>query len=568
MRDWGCPQVRFRRTWGASGGTLFGRAPVVLDSTRCGGAFTGEVRLSTPWSDRLARDAGNDRWGVRDLPGGSVWRGDRTDGGGALRGPVAPPTSPSGVRTGPFSRRRHPRSYARANSWGGALGAAAAVLVIAVLLAASTGAVSASSATPTLHLRLGPAVAQPTDFWGLDLLADKNPGPDPAHFIGETPTKVLVYPEANVTERLNLTSGVLYGVGSTSKANIPIRQFITDCQAIACHAIIGLPMEINSSSTDAYEASYIVNTLHFSPEYFLYGNEPAHWYCFGISWAQLAAGHPCNTGNTTVTAFANETEAAIQAVTAALGGHHVPPAMCLGGSGQQGAGPEIKWIQALEANVYDQAACAAYAMHAHPAHSQTVTPTLANFYATLTGPEGMTAGYQNASNATEGKPLYMTEVGVFTRHSVFNPVFMGTWAMDVFESALVVQSMQNRLPDMGWWAWALGSKDALYNGGTTTFYSIYTQLFTKLGTTWHASQLEGQQGIYAEATQTGSAWSLLVVSTNITQTFHLVLRGSGFPHSGCGMGYTWTSTGEVTRSLCNLVSGFNVAPQSVVLVTI
>jgi hypothetical protein len=451
-------------------------------------------------------------------------------------------------------------------------GAVSAVLVIGVLLAASTGAVSASSpsssAPVTLTLHLGPAGTQPADFWGMDFLADKNPGPNPAALIDKTPTTLLVYPEANATERMNLTSGLMYGVGHASKAVIPLQKFIADCKAMPCHAVIGLPMEIDSPSTDAYEAHYIVDTLKFSPEYFLYGNEPAHWYCFGVSWAALAAGHACDTGNTTPTAFANETEAAIQAVTAALGGQGVPPAMCLGGSGQQGSPPEIKWIQALEANAYDATACAAYAMHSHPAHSQTVLPTLANFYATLTGPEGMAASYQNASNATGGRPLYMTEVGAFTRHSVFTPVFKGTWAMDVLEAALVVQSMQNRLPDMAWWAWALGGKDALYDhGNTTTFYSIYSTLFSKLGTTWRASQYHGQLGVFAESTKTGTGWSLLIVSTNITQTYHISIRGNGLSLTGCGTLYTWTSTGDVKQSLCNLRAGFTLPAQSVVMVT-
>ena len=465
--------------------------------------------------------------------------------------------------------RRMPRSNARPRRRFVWTVVTASLMLMAVVVTTAVNAqaavVASPSHVPSLQLTLGPPVNEPTDFWGMDLIADKNPGPDPATLLAATPARVLSYPVANVTETMNLTSGVVYHEGGTTKAVVPISQFISICAAISCHAIIGLPMEINSTSTDAYEAHYIVDVLKFHPEYFVYGNEPAHWSCFGISWVQLAEGTPCNTGNITIPAFANETAAAIQAVNTALDGQNVPAAMCLGGTGKQGPVNETNWILGLEANPYDSENCAAYAMHVKDAHSQTTVPTLANFYATLTGPQSLVADYQNVSPITDGKPLYMTEVGAFTPKSVFTPVFRGTWAQDVLDSAMVVQSMQNVLPDMAWWAWALGGKDAVYDGQTTTLYAIWATLFTKLGPVWQSSEYHGQSGVFAEAAWTGTEWSILLVNTNITESFHFGLHETGLPLVGSGTLYTWTSTGDVVQSEHPLRNGFTAPPQSVVM---
>ena len=462
---------------------------------------------------------------------------------------------------GTFRRHSH-------RSWARTLTRASALLIpIALLLSMPVSTASAGSPTPSLALSFGPAHPQPANFWGMNIEDDNETVPNPVTALSQTPTTLLVYPAGNLTERTDYSTNTVYEVGSHKQAIVTIQDFIADCKAISCTAVMGLPMEINSPSTDAMEAKYVVDTLGFHPAFFVYGNEPAHWYCFDISWAALAAGHRCNTGNTTIPAFANETEAAIQAVTAALG-THTPSAMCLGGSGKQGPGNETNWIHGLEANAYDRVACAAYAMHVKPAHSGTVAPTLANFYASLTGPQALPADYQNASKATDGKPLYMTEVGWSTRSSVFAPVFTGTWATNVLESALVVQAMQNRIPAMGYWAWNEGG--GLHAYPRDTFWSIYTKLFPDLRHTWMASQYHGQQGIFAEATRNGphgSSWTLILVSTNITKSFHVSLAGSGFPLSGCGILDTWTSSGETTRSLCDLGGGFTAPAQSVIMLT-
>jgi hypothetical protein len=458
--------------------------------------------------------------------------------------------------------------HAAGQSWNRTFTRVAALLIpVAFLLTLPVSTASAASSASSVTLTFGPAHSQPTNFWGMNIEDDNETVPNPVTALSQTPTTLLVYPAGNLTERTDYSTNTVYEVGSHKKAIVTVQDFIADCRAISCTAVMGLPMEINSPSTDAMEAKYIVDTLGFHPAFFVYGNEPAHWYCFDISWAALAAGHRCNTGNTTIPAFASETEAAIKAVTAVLGSQ-TPAAMCLGGSGKQGPGNETNWLRGLTANAYDRAACAAYAMHVKPAHSGTAVPTLANFYATLTGPQALPADYQNASKATDGKPLYMTEVGWATKSSVFAPVFTGTWATNVLQSALVVQAMQNLVPTMGYWAWNEGG--GLHAYPRDTFWSIYTKLFPQLKHTWMASQYHGQHGIFAEATRNGahgSSWTLMLVSTNISKSFHVSLTGSGFPLSGCGTIDIWTSSGETSRSLCDLGSGFTAPPQSVIMVT-
>lgn len=399
----------------------------------------------------------------------------------------------------------------------------------------------------------------------MNIASDKSAGADPVHGLLKTPTKLLVYPAGNLTERTDFSTNTIYSVGSKEEAAVTVQDFVSYCEAIACAAVMELPMEINNTSTTAMEAKYVVDTLGFQPAFFAYGNEASHWFCFGISWAALAAGHPCNTGNTTPTAFANETAAAIRAVSSALG-PTAPAAMCLNAGTGTGWQNDTAWIRALEANPYDNSTCAVYAMHAKPAHSQTADPTLANFYATLTSPQALPADYQNASQLLYGMPLYMTEVGWTTPGSVYAPVFTGTWAENVLQSALVVQAMQNHIPAMGWFAWNEGA--SLQEFAKATFFSIYSTLFTKLGPTWYTTQYLGQNGVFAEATQNGKAWTLLVVSTNISESFHIGLVGSGFPDSGPGTLYTVTASGMVTTSIAHLGRGFTLPAQSVVMVTV
>ncbi len=347
-------------------------------------------------------------------------------------------------------------------------------------------------------------------------------------------------------------------------APVTVQDFISDCESISCTAVVELPMEINNPSTTAMQAKYLVDTLGFQPAFFAYGNEPSGWLCYGISWAALAGGQPCDTSPPTQSVFANDTEAAIKAVTAALG-PNTPPAICLNAGTGSGWQNDTSWLSALEANAYDNANCAGYALHVKPAHSETADPTLANFYASLTGPQALPADYQNMSALTDGKPLYMTEVGWTTPHSIYEPVFVGTWAVNVLQSALVVQAMQNQIPVMGWWAWNEGA--SLNEYANSTFGAIYTTLFPQLGPTWYPTQYSGQDGIFAEATQDGNAWSLLLVSTNINDSYNVSLEGSGFPDSGSATIYTVTASGMATSSLADLADGFTVPAQSVILVT-
>lgn len=465
------------------------------------------------------------------------------------------PDVPRGVP----GRRRRPLRLA--------VSAVLVVLVIGVLVVSSSiaaSSVTATSKTKTLKPVLGTAASQPANFWGMNIASDHSAGSNVAATLLETPTKVLVYPAGNLTERTDISTNTIYSPGSKIHAAVTVQDFASYCKSISCTAIVELPMEIDNTTITADEAEYVVNTAGLRPAYFAYGNEPTGWRCFGISWAELAAGHPCNTGGTTASAFATETASAIQAVASALGSK-APPAMCLNEGTGGGWQNDTPWLSALQSNVIDNSSCAAYALHVKPAHSQTATPTLANFYASLTGPQALPADYKNMSKLTDGKPLYLTEVGWTTPKSVYAPVFTGTWAENVLQSALVVQAMQNRIPDMGWFAWNEGSSLHEYNA--SSFWSIYSTLFPKLGPTWYPTQFTGQRGVFAEATKNGAAWSFLIVSTNISRTFHISLSGSGFPDSGKATLYTVTSKGTVKSTIADLTSGFTLPAQSVVMVT-
>lgn len=411
---------------------------------------------------------------------------------------------------------------------------------------------------------MGSPHSEPSAFWGIDYVGDHAGGPAVAD-LEKTPIRSAVFPSGNVTEHMNLSSGIIYDQGHTSPAGTTMAEFASECEQLGCHAIIGLPMEVDNPGVDVADARYIVQTLDFHPAFFLYGNEPAHWDCFGTSWAALAKG-ACSGKNATPVEFATETATVVASVDRALGAS-APPTMCLGGSGAQGPTPEIEYIDALLANAYDKTACEAFAMHAHPASSQLETPTLANFYSTLVAFNGVAADYHNASTATDGKPLYMTEVGEVTRKSVFVG-YEGTWAWNVYAAAELVQGMQNLVPNYGWWAWNTGGKDGLFLGKLSPTYTLFSTFAPRLGSTWLSTNQNGASGMFVEVTHSGNTWTLLAVNTNINTGVQVLFTGSGFPDGGPAGLITWTASGLSNSSQATLLGGVQVPAQSVVLVTI
>jgi hypothetical protein len=127
-----------------------------------------------------------------------------------------------------------------------------------------------------------------------------------------------------------------------------------------------------------------------------------------------------------------------------------------------------------------------------------------------------------------------------------------------------VQAMQERVPAMGWWAW--NTEGGIYGYAKMPFYTIYSTLFPQLYSSWMSTQYIGQKGIFGEVTKGGSSWSLLLVSTSISTSYHVKLTGSGFPTTGKGTLFTCTSTGLAQQSI-TLSNGFTLPAQSVVLLT-
>jgi YVTN family beta-propeller protein len=63
-----------------------------------------------------------------------------------------------------------------------------------------------------------------------------------------------------------------------------------------CHSILTLPGEVkNASTVDWTEANYIVNTIHFQPDYWAIGNEPENWEHYNISWPNWQAADSSTT---------------------------------------------------------------------------------------------------------------------------------------------------------------------------------------------------------------------------------------------------------------------------------
>ena len=392
-------------------------------------------------------------------------------------------------------------------------------------------------------------------FWGTTLESSNSLGPFVSDIGGETGVTYARFPSGIVGEATNLTANLIYanatGVPFPSPipANLTTPEFVDACRAIHCHAIIELPMEIDSPSTAAYEVAYLERTLAFFPAYWELGNEPAGWQCYGLPWAEWNSSSTCGTllgPRTSPSEFAHEVKdyiAAIRTVDPST------PISCLGGSGTQS--DDAGWITPiLQVNGMN---CQAISIHVRPASHYTGLPTLADFMSFL-GDDGsnLPARLQTAQSAVAAgcsscsTQILVTELGSATPGSSYGGCGLaelcglGAWADVVFEAAQVSEGLNSGAYNLDYFSWHTGGGAALWNGAETTpLFTLYSSIFRFLQPMVYSSSLNGTEGVYGTASGSPNGTAFLLVNTQVATEEHVNVAASGFPTSPDATWHRW-----------------------------
>src|SRR5271155_2803441 len=100
-----------------------------------------------------------------------------------------------------------------------------------------------------------PYVSSTIPYYGVDVRADSPFTAQDALYLADTNVLTWRYPGGNNAEQYNYSTNQKEPNGTNQLTSIST--FIQYCELDGCHAILQLPAEIDSPSTDAYYVSYI-----------------------------------------------------------------------------------------------------------------------------------------------------------------------------------------------------------------------------------------------------------------------------------------------------------------------
>jgi hypothetical protein len=489
---------------------------------------------------------------------------------------------------------------ARASSVGSRL---SAIVVLAVLLAqvamlpsSGVGAPSiaagprelAESPDATTFYNLSSANFTPRDtlastFLGVDVRPDARFNASDALYLADAGVKTWRYPGGAIGEAYNYTANCREPTCSSTEPN-GIYNFIHECLNDSCNAILQLPAEIDSPSTDGYYVSYVVHTLGFHPAVWEIGNEPCLWTNFGQAWSQWSTPGT----NATPGTFA----ATLPTIIAAI--REQDPTTPISGLGGTGCGStnNVPWVQAVAEKVGAEIQYVSL-------HSYIAGGTKSSASSFL----GEVHGTYNQSFITEQAAagihavcvscsigVLVTEAGASNGQSNF--FFETNFPMAVWDAAALSlagggtgaapgvspASIDDYAYDNGYPGSFTVNNPSVTSGNLDPSYYFYKDLaqFIVEGTVLNATLTPSTNTLYAFAcvSTTGDSKSLLLTNVGTTGTANVSLYGSGFPlaeSSPIVTWYTWNLTGaaleqEPVVHAAGSLTSVLLPPESVALV--
>jgi hypothetical protein len=434
------------------------------------------------------------------------------------------------------------------------------------------------TASASLWISNRAAVELPTDFWGVNGGVYYRANANATQVLENSPLSLVIWPSGDLTDSYNMTANRVYGDGNTwYSPPTNERAFIAWCRSVHCHALLGLPAEIDSPSTAAYEVAYTERTLGFFPDYWEIGNEPALWQHFGVPWSQWTASQKQNA---TPVPFAR----LVQRYVAAIHGVD-PSARIVGLSGLgSGARGETTWIRAVVG--LNGANLSAVAIHVYPAgNTNALTGTLSQFYSSLSGKGSLSyrlprdrAAIRAACSTCADLGLFVTELNSATVAGGTNggnyATYMSGYPEVPYVAAEIAQGLDANATGLD-----LYNLQGLYDGSLINGSSVAprplatfcTRLLPYLGSRVVATSLSSTAGgLYVAATwnATGSDMRLLLVNTNTTTAASVPLVGTGFP-TGAGEVWHWNSrdaSGPLTTVWTSAPSDYTILPEAVAVI--
>lgn len=416
----------------------------------------------------------------------------------------------------------------------------------------------------------------PVGFWGADVRPYYALDASTQVLLNGTPITTLRWPGGATGDEYNYTANRLYyNDGSYYTPPTNESDFIAFCRSVGCRAILQLPGEIDQPATAAYYVDYTVHTLHFTPEYWEIGNEPALWTHFGVPWSNWTTTQSLNA---TPTSYAELVHAYIAAIRAV-----VPSASFVGlsGVGTGGYG-EAGWIR--ETVAVNGPNLSAVAIHVYPAGGTDLgnNLTASSFLGTLSGNGALPHRVPSDRLAIlAGCPscgrirLLVTELGSGTAGGPYER-FMSGFPDMVYLAAEIAQAIPLGLPNVDVFAWQSTYNGSVLNanGSLSRTYGLYQTFFEQMPPVVITANLSGAPGgVYVAATRdtANSTYALLVVNANTTSGLQFSLPASGFPLSGSGSDWTWqsgTGAGPRSTSWTTPPRSWTVPSESVLLVVV
>lgn len=401
---------------------------------------------------------------------------------------------------------------------------------------------------------LSGATPIPSSFWGINVGAGNPFTLAEARLLATTPVTYIRYPGGDPADEMNYTTGIITNkTGVTYPAGTPPAQFVDSCEAIQCHAILGLPAEIDSPSTAAYYVSYVEQTLHFTPAYWEIGNEPSAWNHYDQPWSEWATAPPNPVNISEYTSLLFNYSEAVRSVdpTTPL----IAPALGESGIGKNCAtwcGPVVS---------ADGSLLGAVSVHSYPAFPPTASRSLTSFFSLLRTsayalPTVVPAdrGYIQR-NYSGYLPLFVDEISTVPTTQNGEGAFAnytGELYGGLFDAAEVTQLLALDVANADWFDWASVdsySWDGSGNGPLTPTGMIFQTFMPLLYSEYDPTIVVTPSTLYASATTDGTHLSLLVVNVNTTTPAVFPLSGL---FSGAVEETTWANgTGIASAPVLN-----------------
>ena len=447
---------------------------------------------------------------------------------------------------------------------------------------AATTSVPAPSVPPTTQVSLVPAqsakvvvnpvssgTALPWSFWGLNVESTQPFLSSDASAIGATPVSFVRFPGGALGEMLNYTSGIITNLnGSQLHAQTSVQQFVATCKLFHCQAILQLPAEIDSPSTAAYYASYVVNTLHFQPAYWEIGNSPSGWTHFGTPWKNWGT---VGGGNITPIPFAKLVLTYITAIKL------VDPAgkfLALG----SGMGPKFydrSWVEELA--LIDGAVLTGISIHSYIMGGGPPNPTWSELFANLTGEYSLinqvTADRQYIKDVC---PVVCANLRIFVTEdnaaelSTYDSL-LTSFAGPLYLAAETVQGLSLRVTNLDWFCYACQFPGAWTQtkGHWQMQYYLFDDVLVHLENETLVTSVTGPTTFYAEATTNSSGLSMLMVNVNTTSATLVNMTQSRFSIGTKAIEVLWKNgVGLPTEQSVTISKTMRLPTHSIMLLTV